>query len=161
MDNISIHKTSSSGNIEKTTVENLSDNKIQFQEELGINSAKDVTISFATDPNSFVSKNAGLTYETCSAIIFRGTDTLGSPSAIKVIKKASSGNPTHSIRVIDTTNGNAVIAEVTGLTSTTQDIADLGDLSNLSESEAVWEIQFKRDASGAVNIDVICAQIQF
>lgn len=161
MDNISIHKTSSSGNIEKTKVEKLSDNKTQFQNELGINSAKDVTISFATDPNSFVSKNAGATYETCAAIIFRGTDVIGTPKAVKVIKKASSANPAHSIRVVDTTNDNAVIAEVTGLTSTTQDIAGLGTLSNLSASEAVWEIQFKRDDAGAVSIDVICVQIQF
>lgn len=161
MDNISIHKTSSSGNIEKTKVEKLSDNKIQFQNELGINSAKDVTISFATDPNSFVSKSAALAYETCAAIIFRGTDTLGAPSGIRVIKKASSSSPAHSIRVIDTTNGDAVIAEVTGLTSITQDIQSLGTLSNLSTGEAIWEIQFKRDASGAVNIDVVCAQIQF
>ncbi len=135
--------------------------EIELDPNAKFNSAKDVTISFATDPNSFVSKNAGLTYETCAAIIFRGIDILGVPSGIRVIKKASSSSPAHSIRVIDTTNGDAVIAEVTGLTSTTQDIADLGVLSNLTTGESIWEIQFKRDDSGAVNIDVICAQIQF
>lgn len=135
--------------------------EIELDENSKFNSAKDVTISFATDPNSFVSKNAGATYETCAAIIFRGTDIIGTPKAFKVIKKASSASPSHSIRVIDTTNDNAVIAEVIGLTSTTQDIAGLGTLSNLPTTEAVLEIQFKRDDSGAVNIDVVCAQIQF
>lgn len=135
--------------------------EIELDANSNFNSAKDVTISFATDPNSFVSKNAGATYESFAAIIFRGTDVLGTPSGIKVIKKASSGSPAHSIRVIDKTNGDNIIAEVTGLTSTTQDIADLGNLSNLPTSESIWEIQFKRDDSGAVNIDVVCAQIQF
>lgn len=161
MGDIYIHKTTISGKTESTKIEKLSDNKSEFQDTLGINSAKDIIVSFATDANSFVLKNSGGTYETCAAIIFRGTDNLGVPSAIKVIKKASSDSPAHSIRIIDTTNGNAVIAEVNGLTSITQDIADLGDLSNLSSAESIWEIQFKRDDSGAVNIDVICAQIQF
>jgi hypothetical protein len=88
------------------------------------------------------------TYQTLGHFIWRGTTVNGTPTKIKTIAMAEGGvGKPIDIRIVDTTNGDVVVVEVS-TESTVFVIIDMGAISNLSAGEAFWEIQGKRTSGG-------------
>ena len=83
---------------------------------------------------------------------FRGTTILGTPTNIKAVVVMSGANP-GDIKIFDVTNSLQIV-EKTGISNTTVAIIDLGALSNLPTGEAMFELQLRVPAVGAVSITV-------
>lgn len=79
------------------------------------------------------------------SFIFPGTTSRGIPQTIKTIASNSKADTSGNVKVFDVTNA-ATIAEKTAISGETKAIVDLGTLSNLPSGEAVFELQFKRNA---------------
>ncbi len=100
------------------------------------------------------------TYITVADLIFRGTSSVGSPTAIKVTGWSDSGS-TGAARIYDVTN-SLVICENASYTETVKTIQDLGAISNLPAGEAVWEIQVKRaTGTGGSSTYISACSVQF
>lgn len=100
------------------------------------------------------------TYEVMGCLIFRGTTTLGTPSAIKAVAWVTSG-VTGGIRVYDVTNSQ-VICENASITNSGKAIISLGSLSNLPAGESLWEVQTKRvSGGGSDKVYTASVSIQF
>jgi len=87
----------------------------------------------------------GLAYLPAGTTEYKGSKK---PVAAKItaISSTDNGGETYAVRVIDKSNGDAVIAEATGLSNTTKAIQDLGSLSNLGVVDAVWDIEVKHES---------------
>lgn len=121
----------------------------------GAQSVIDIPVRQGDSP-FFGSKSA--TYVVAEDFLFRGTSSMGTPTAIKVGARSDGG--TAYIRVYDATNAN-IICEAT-TTSPTQVILSLGTLSSLPTGEAIWELQIRRDGGAANNVQYLhWGQIQF
>jgi len=95
-----------------------------------------------TDPTIF---NTGTTYAVRRRWIFRGTNVMGIPTAIKAIMRvvnATSGE----FRIYDLTNAQTICECTT--TSGTFVIVNSGTISNLPTGEAIFEIQLKCTSPG-------------
>jgi hypothetical protein len=106
---------------------------------------KAMVVAFASGSSKHVSTTSP-TYESLAHIIFPGTNTVGTPTNIKINAWRTGGAPTPAVdfRVVNLNNAD-VIAEVTGITVTNEDnIADMGTLSNLPTDATVFEIQGRR-----------------
>jgi hypothetical protein len=84
------------------------------------------------------SLTSSASYTSFAQLIFRGTATLGNPTAIKLVAWVSAN--AYDVRVVDITNA-LTIAEKIGSTNTASAIINLGTLSNLSSGEAIWDLQ--------------------
>jgi len=83
------------------------------------------------------------------SITFQGTTKMGTPSKIYVNAFMAGGGTSYDLRIIDKTNGDAVICETTGKTNTAEQIIDLGTLSNLPTGQALWHLQVKKTGGGS------------
>jgi len=90
----------------------------------------------------------GVTWTKATAFQFRGSTTLGTPSVIEIVADQSSTSS--DIRIYDTTNSLEICT--LNFTNETSSILDLGTLSNIDADAAIWEVQYKEDGSGKVNI---------
>lgn len=120
---------------------------------------KSMILAFASGTDSNVSTNS-IGYSLMAKFTYAGSDTVGSLTAIKVNAwKDTAGEANGEIRIIDATNGDAVIAELTGITSTDEDdVLGLGTISNLPTSAATFELQMGRSAGA--NRTIFCASIE-
>lgn len=117
-------------------------------------------LSWATNSDSYISRNLGATYSTYASFEYRGSDIVGAIESIYVIAGASSGSPAHSVRIYDATNAQ-VIAEITGATTVAQALESLGAIANLPTGAAIFDIQAKRDAAGAVQFQLSALTIKY
>ena len=118
------------------------------------------SMSWASNADDFVSKNSVLTYTSQASIEFQGSTNVGIPQKVSIIGRGSSGSPAYSVRIYDITNAQ-VIAVITGLTNTTKSIINMGALSNVSPSNAIWEVQSKRDGAGNVAFELSALTIEY
>ena len=103
--------------------------------------------SFFVDGNPYKQINTGTSYTVYASLLFPGKNAVGILNYAKVIMGRSNTTNPVSFRIIDVTNGGAIIAEVTGQTpSVVGDIIDLsGALGNIPNGEARWDIEMKND----------------
>lgn len=113
------------------------------------------TIVFGDNSNPFVSISS-TSYSTIGAVVFAGTEKVGTPSTFKVIAANNNVGKTTEVRIFDVTN-SLEIAIVT-VTGTTQAILADSSLINLPIDEAILEVQARRISSG-VTVDVWMAQV--
>ena len=85
------------------------------------------------------------------AFIYRGSGTMGVPTAIKIVVAVSDAGKPQDVRIQDTTNGNT-IAEVIGLVNPGQAIVDLGAIANVAAGEAIWQVQPRGTTGGETQI---------
>lgn len=95
---------------------------------------------------------ANTTYTVAGTFPFLGSESV-ILEGFQIIASADSANPAHTfdVRVVDVTNGNAVVAEATGFSGLAKQILDLGAVSNVPTTTAVFEVQVRR--SGAASAD--------
>lgn len=106
-----------------------------------------ICCSFTRNNSNFLQNN-GSVYETSAKLIYPGTSITGTHSTI-LCNAWNFGGASIDIRVIDLNNGNAVVAEVLGITTTsTINIADLGTLSNLPASQSNFAVQVRLNGGG-------------
>ena len=86
--------------------------------------------------------NTTTSYARRGLLIFRGTNIMGTPSAIKAILWVLTDGLAGAIRIWDLTN-NLQIAEKTNVTNGDLEILSLGTLANLPAAEAIWELALK------------------
>ena len=98
----------------------------------------------ATDINVVVKDTSNSTsYVVSAEFIFRGTNVLGIPAAIKAITDSvTSGD----IKIYDVTNAETICEKIS-VTAGSPTIVDLGVLSNLPVEEALFEIQIRKVGS--------------
>jgi hypothetical protein len=91
---------------------------------------------------------------------YAGSAVVGDILSINVNAwKNSAGGATGEIRIVDATNADAVIAELTGITSIDEDgNLDLGTISNLPVGSATFELQMGRSAGAARTL--FCSSIE-
>jgi hypothetical protein len=85
---------------------------------------------------------AGESYAVMAYLHFSGTNTLGTPTSMRVLSSCSNANKDYDIRIVRADTG-AVIAELTGQNNIVIESKDMGALSNLPTDDAVLEIQGK------------------
>lgn len=86
------------------------------------------------------------TYVTLARVIFPGTTTFGVPTSIKFVSKQDVTTAVnHNVRILDNTNGNAVVCTSDTLTNTTEAINSITTIGNLSTDSSNWYIQGKVD----------------
>lgn len=88
-------------------------------------------------------------YVTIGFFLFWGKDNGATPITMDIINFVEDATRPGDYRLIDSTNGDAVVAEVTGLANETPGINSLGTLSNLAAGQAVWEFQVRRGGTGS------------
>lgn len=98
-------------------------------------------------------------YVVAARFIFRGTTLLGTPASMKAAVVLSGANP-GDIQIFDFTNSLQIV-EKTGISNTAVAVVDLGSLSNLPAGEAVFELQIRVPAVGAVSISVFSLGVFF
>jgi len=99
-------------------------------------------------------------YERVRPHIFRGSNVMGTPSAIKVLAWVDSGC-TCAIRVQDITN-NKTICSNESITGTSEAIGSLGAISNVPTGEALWEVQiYRKVGSGGSKVYCSLWEIQY
>lgn len=76
-------------------------------------------------------------------------------SSVQVVARVNSENAAHTfdLRLVDTSNNDAVLAQVTGLTGIHATLRTLGTLSNVPTATAVLEVHVRR--SGAASSDTV------
>jgi len=106
-----------------------------------------VHTSFTRNNSDHVQENSGA-YTTVAKIIYAGSSVLGVPTSI-IANVWNDGATSVDIRVIDATNGDVVIAELTGITSSFDgNIPNLGTLSNIPTGNASFEVQLALNGGG-------------
>lgn len=98
-------------------------------------------------------------YAVIARFKFRGTTVLGTPSNIEAIINVNGANP-GDIKIFDFTN-SLDIAEKTGIANIVPQIVDLGALSNLPAGPAIFELQLRVPAVGAVQIQAHSLSVVF
>lgn len=84
-------------------------------------------------------------------IVFQGSTLQGTPKSIAFNVYLTAGTTGGSIRIIDSGNGDAVICEITGITSTdTANIATTTTIANVGTVPTKWVIQIKAGAGDTV-----------
>jgi hypothetical protein len=85
------------------------------------------------------------TYVVVGTFVWAGSDMIGVPTKIQALAGCLDAAMTMSARMYDRTNA-ATIAEVTGFNDLYPTIKDLGTISNVTTTQAVWELQIRRDS---------------
>jgi len=98
------------------------------------------------------------TYTTIGSFAYRGSDTVGVPSAINVY--AVNGATTYSVRIFDVTN-ISVICELTGQTNKNKSIISMGAISNIPTTPAIFEIQALATAGAGKNAIINTIEIVY
>lgn len=128
----------------------------EISEITDLNVAETVNLNFTLTINPpAVSIPTG--WVTGGFYIFSGT---GAKTITKIEVAAQAAPPAgpqaitdYDIRVIDVTNGGAVIATITAIAATGGDVIyDLGTISNLPATGAVFEIQTQVNAGGTAGV---------
>lgn len=101
-------------------------------------------VVFGTSSNGL--QTSSTTYQAYNYFMFEGTDIVGSILNIKFVMSSSNAGSTSEARIVDITNGNAVIASAT-TNSTTREIVLSTNVANVPASQAVWQIQLRRGGS--------------
>jgi hypothetical protein len=101
-----------------------------------------ILVSWATNEFPYVSRNVTTDYEVLTSVIFPGSDVVGTPTTIKLLKEIDTDKAC-TVQVYDATNGG-VVAE-TSIGGTAREIVDLGVLSNIPTGEAEWQVKVKCD----------------
>jgi hypothetical protein len=98
-------------------------------------------------------RTAEITYvsDEAPSLIFRGSASVGTPTAIKLVVGVSDAAKPCDVRVQDITNGNT-IAEITGLTNTARALFDLGAIANIPAGLSVFEVQAKSALGGETHL---------
>ena len=108
-----------------------------------------LNMSFFSGTGTLYQEGAGPTYEAVGDVIYVGSSSVGSPNGAKVALTRS-GTGTCGVRLVDLTNGNAVIAGVDQAVGfspgATPTLFDLGIVSNLSTGPAILEVQVNSSA---------------
>jgi len=109
------------------------------------NAFREVSLSWhRTGYADFGLAQADDVYVTEAQYTWSGTDARPTPTNRTIYIQAfveAGSMSSGSFRIIDITNSNNVICEITDITSTTNAIYDVGTLSNLSTGQAVWALQ--------------------
>jgi hypothetical protein len=104
-----------------------------------------IILSFQSQSAPNISINSS-TYTAAAQFIYAGTSSVFSPSKIEVILAGTNNPTTGSVRIQDITN-NQTIAEITGVNpGTIETIISLGIVSNLPLSDAIFEVQLRKDS---------------
>jgi len=112
-----------------------------------------MTLSWSEDSQPYL-KTSNVPYELRASFIFRGTTEMGTPTAIKLLA-AQSGGGTGSVRIVDATNSDNIIATITTIAGSTFVIYDMGTLSNLPTGEAHFEVQMGNTAGSEVQLSTL------
>jgi len=80
-------------------------------------------------------------YMDIASIIFHGANVIGKIDKIFIIGSTTAGS--FSVRIIDTTNDNNIIAETIENNNTIDTMIDMGILSNISTGISLWKLQVK------------------
>ena len=107
-------------------------------------------LSFANEAQFYLIAEE-TTYEILVNYLFRGTDVIGSPDAIKMIATTTGSIGGLDVRIYDVTNSLVICEKLGFLAAVDQvfEIVDLGTLSNLPTSSAIFELQVKLQIDGA------------
>ena len=93
-------------------------------------------------------QTSGASWSKTESIIFPGTTKMGTPLKIYV-NAYRTGGTNYDIRIIDKSNGDAVICSLTAQTNTGEAILDMGALSNLPAGQALWHLQVQKTGGGS------------
>lgn len=105
-------------------------------------------MAFVTDNSTYKSIGGG-SYTDVVTFRFPGTDKIGAISNIILVAGNSRVAPNaSSYRILDISNSNNIIAEVTGVTGIAPVEIDMGAVSNLPTASAIWVLQAKTDDAG-------------
>jgi len=105
---------------------------------------------FGDNSNPYIACSSA-TWSTLGAVVFRGTDVVGTPSSFKVIAYNNNAGKTTQVRIYDVTN--ALEIGIVTVTGTAQAIYTDATLANLPTGEAIIEIQAQRVSTGVtVNV---------
>lgn len=93
-------------------------------------------------------------YTVACSFSYQGSATTPLVS-VHVTARVNSENPVHTfdLRLVDTSNNDAVMAEVTGLTGIDAALRDLGTISNVPSGAALLELHARR--SGTASNDTV------
>lgn len=101
--------------------------------------------------NAFFIESTSASWTAVTEFRFPGTAT-ANPDTVKMILALSSGAGNMGARIYDATNGNPIV-EIDPLAVTAVPlIYDLGTVSSLPASEAIFEVQVRKVASGKPRI---------
>ena len=118
------------------------DNVVRVRENASFNGFMTFTDSVTTTSLTYLDL-------TKNYVIFQGSDLIGSPSQISFIMYMNAASAGGAVRIIDKTNGDALICEITGITSTSSNnIQTTTTITNIPTGPAKWAIQY-RSATGA------------
>lgn len=118
------------------------DNVVRVRENASFNGFMTFTDSVTTTSLTYIDL-------TKNYIIFQGSDLIGSPSQISFLMYMNTASPGGAVRIIDKTNGDALICEITGITSTSSNnIQTTTTITNIPTGAAKWAIQY-HSATGA------------
>lgn len=110
-----------------------------------------IGISFGGDSTAQFSTN-NASYTVARTFLFRGTATLGTPKAARVIASCAT-NTTSQVRIFNPATG-LVVAESAVISAQVPTVIDLGTLSNLPTGEAALEVQIRRTSSIAQSVSL-------
>lgn len=118
------------------------DNVVRVRENASFNGFMTFTDSVTTTSLTYLDL-------TKNYVIFQGSDLIGSPSQISFLMYMNTSSTGGSVRIIDKTNGDALICEITGITSTSSNnIQTTTTITNIPTGPAKWAIQY-HSATGA------------
>lgn len=119
-----------------------------------------IEIMFAGGTSSDLN-TVSATYVRAGVFRFGGTNTLGTPTKIKVVGWKDAATTSWDLQILDITNVTT-IAVKTGNTGNSPEIVDMGTLSNLPTAEAMFEAQLKRaGGTGGNMVHVNALSIEF
>lgn len=106
-----------------------------------------VPVSFTDLNNAFVQTDEAV-YTEVAKFNYPGTSNAGIHTVIEA-NVYNDGGTDVDIRIVDITNGSAVIAELTGITSSSTDnVEDLGTVSNLPTAPALFAVEILLNGGG-------------
>lgn len=106
-------------------------------------------------PNPFMDTNSA-TYVAAAQKDFFGTNDLTNlPNQAKMIVSASMNGSTSGYRLFDATNALTIAEVASTATNIAPKILDLGVISNLPATEAIFEIQFKKNTGGSARMSFL------
>lgn len=91
-------------------------------------------------------KVSAASYLLVRQFVFKGSNTVGVPTNIKVIAGSEIVDKGFDIRIFDSTNAN-VLAEMLNITTIGMIIRDMGTLSSIPTGESIFEIHMRKNVS--------------
>jgi hypothetical protein len=106
----------------------------------------DIHVAFAAYDKEYYKFSDSSSWVEATVIVFRGTDTLGTPTAAKIVAKLKDNIDTAGqVRIYDITNNNQ-IAIWNGVDSNSDEIYTT-TVTNLPSTEAMFSVQGKKGSS--------------